>query len=407
MNFLKDKLNLTGKRLIIFEIVVIAALFLLAFLLRLHLIMTMNHPPLLTDAHNYDLMTRQFMEKGFLGYDSLKPNSYITPGYPLFLSLLYAIFGFKDASPLLQVRIAQGILGALTCLIIYFIGKSVKNRKTGFIAGLLYACYPPFIWACSLILTEVAFSFMFFLYIMLQVQVFKTRGRVLAAFSGLAFICAVMIRPVVLPVIAIAYIFYLIAYKDKTIIRTFLWAMVGVAPVLIAWWTRNLAVMHEFIFLAKGVGNPFLAGVFPYGVLPNPNVYAVEDQFKAGLKYLWEGLITAPLSYIKWFTVGKFNLLFKFMWYYPADGFYVYDSFGLYQHFMVAIGWLGALYAIVMTKANKILALLSIIAIFLTLLQLMFVADARFAYPIFGLLTILAANIVDTLLFRSDRMLIK
>ena len=49
-----------------------------------------NSPHNLThDEIGYHEMTRQFLNKGFLGYYSNKPNAFVTPGYPLFLAAVY------------------------------------------------------------------------------------------------------------------------------------------------------------------------------------------------------------------------------------------------------------------------------------------------------------------------------
>lgn len=44
-------------------------------------------------------MARQFLDKGFLGYMSSRPNAYITPGYPLFLALIYKLYGYAQGVP--------------------------------------------------------------------------------------------------------------------------------------------------------------------------------------------------------------------------------------------------------------------------------------------------------------------
>ncbi len=63
------------------------------------------------------------------------------PLYPYFLALIYAIFGHS----LFVVRLIQSLLGTATCLMLMIIGRRVFDRTTGLLAGLLAACYAPFI----------------------------------------------------------------------------------------------------------------------------------------------------------------------------------------------------------------------------------------------------------------------
>ena len=37
------------------------------------------------DAAQYEITVKQLIDRGVYGYDSTKPNAYVSPGYPLFL----------------------------------------------------------------------------------------------------------------------------------------------------------------------------------------------------------------------------------------------------------------------------------------------------------------------------------
>ncbi len=59
------------------------------------------------------------------------------PGYPWFLAGVYLVFGVNDYAP----RLAQMALGLLSALLMFYLGRSVFDRTTGFIAGLFMALY--------------------------------------------------------------------------------------------------------------------------------------------------------------------------------------------------------------------------------------------------------------------------
>ena len=119
----------------------IAGILLFSFLLKLYYLYNIPHPPLIYDAHHYDVMARQFLDKGILGYASDKPNAYITPGYPLFLAFLYKIFGYKEASPLMQVRLTQIVLATATLYFLYLLTKYITTKKAALIAAFFASIY--------------------------------------------------------------------------------------------------------------------------------------------------------------------------------------------------------------------------------------------------------------------------
>lgn len=393
-SFLK---RLTPKQLLMLEVISISLIILVALLFRLKFVFGMEHSSLVTDAYNYDIMTRQFLDKGFLGYMSDKPGAYITPGYPFFLSLIYLIFGYKTGSPIMQVRVVQSLFGAFTCLIVYFIGKKAKNKTVGFIAAAAYAIYPTFAWSPSLILTETIYNFFFLLYIYFQVKILETKSRLSSFVCGLIFAIAVMIRPLIFPLLIIPFAYHYVVTKDKRVVRIFIYTAIGVLLVMLPWWIRNMAVLEKFILLATQTGNPFIAGMFPYFDKIDITHYNVKNQIAEGLRMLFEGLRTQPLLYIKWFTIGKLNFIFGYSWFYPEKGFTFLSSIWLLHFVIIVLGWLGVLFSMIKGR----LRVIALFAIILTLFQLLFVPEARYAYSIMPLLMILMAYTVEYLFFSS------
>lgn len=398
-SFLKE---LNSKQVMIVEVIVVIILIVFALLLRFKFVFGMNHPPLLTDAHNYDVMAKQLLDKNVFGYMTDKSSAYVTPGYPFFLAAIYYVFGNGEASPLLQVRVVQAILGALTCFIVYLIGKRLKNVTVGLIAGFAYAIYPTFAWSPSLILTETIYNFFFMLYIYLQVRIFETKSFKLSFLCGFIFAIAIMIRPVMFPLLVVPFIYHYIVSKDKSTIRIFLYTGIGVLVVMIPWWIRNIIVLHKFIFLATQTGNPFIAGITPYYAKIDISHYYAKNGMLEGSRMLFKGLETQPFLYIKWFTIGKLNYMFGNMWFSPVKGFTFMNSFKLFHFLVIVIGWVGVLFCLVKNR----LRIISIFAILLTLMQLMFVPEARYAYSIMPLLMITMAYLLNYLFFDSQELLI-
>lgn len=67
------------------------------------------------------------------------PDTQRTPGYPLFLAIVYVFFGVND-TPVLWI---QACLFVLICLGLYHLGRRMSGRSLGLLAGLATALYAP------------------------------------------------------------------------------------------------------------------------------------------------------------------------------------------------------------------------------------------------------------------------
>ncbi len=75
------------------------------------------------------------------------------PLYPFFLGALFKVFGMGLLAP----RLAQGVLGALTCVLIWALGKKLAGPKVGKLAGIIAALYGPMVYFDAEFLIPVLF----------------------------------------------------------------------------------------------------------------------------------------------------------------------------------------------------------------------------------------------------------
>lgn len=346
------------------------------------------------DAINYDAMVKQFLSKGFLGYLSSEPNAYVMPVYPLFLSIIYSIFGFTPESPLFMVRIIQALIGTASILLVYLIGKEILNNRVGLISAILFAIYPPFSESVTLILTEVLYTFFFLLYLLIQLKALKSPSPVLNTLSGVLMALAILIRPTLLPLFALPYIYQYIVTRDKKVFRSFGYLVLGITITMLPWWIRNYLTLGKFILLSTGSGNPLFAGAFPNLDFSNMKYVPPSEQFNEGIRLIINGFLTQPLTYIKWYTLGKFWVIFNRPWYQSQ----ALQSIIYLHHVIVVLGFTGTVLAMI----SKQVRLIALFVILLTGLQLIFIPNPRYAYSIIPLLIVLAAHVIDRLFFRND-----
>ena len=92
-----------------------------------------------------------------IGYASpfdLQPTAAWPPGYPALLAGAYRLFG---ASPSTAVAL-NAVSGAVTCLLVWHIGRALAGRRAGLVAASLFAAFPSTIFFAALVLSETFFT---------------------------------------------------------------------------------------------------------------------------------------------------------------------------------------------------------------------------------------------------------
>ncbi len=138
------------------------ALFLLAFVYRLVVLVQTAHGPYLDvaniDSGSYQKWARDLVANGW------RPTGhfYQSPFYAYFLAALYRVFGDGPWAP----RFVQIVLGSTTPVLVFAIGTRLFTRRVAWIGAILLALYGP------LVLEEVTLS--------------KTTPLIVAAVAGVA-----------------------------------------------------------------------------------------------------------------------------------------------------------------------------------------------------------------------------
>lgn len=96
------------------------------------------------DSRQYHVFAKNLVENRILSLDTeapFKPSARRTPGYPLFITLIYSLFGINVS----LVKLFQIIFGPTVCLFVYFTGKyAMNNPKAGLWAAFILSFIPAF-----------------------------------------------------------------------------------------------------------------------------------------------------------------------------------------------------------------------------------------------------------------------
>jgi Tfp pilus assembly protein PilF/4-amino-4-deoxy-L-arabinose transferase-like glycosyltransferase len=136
---------------------------LLAFALRLWNSLAQGsdfYANFLSDASTYRVWAAKLAAGGSYG----EPVFQMGPLYPYFLALNLKL-GISNYA----VLFLQAIFGSLVAIMVYFIAKSIFDKRAAFISGLLTAVYAPFIFYDGLLLSESIQIFLLTLSLLLLV----------------------------------------------------------------------------------------------------------------------------------------------------------------------------------------------------------------------------------------------
>ncbi len=220
-----------------------------AFIIRLLYIIIIVHLDALPtgDGIDYDMIAMNIINgQGFSWYPGV-PISYRPPLYQFFLAGIYFLFGHSYAA----VRIIQALIGALTCIITYFIGKELYNKKIGRLSSLFLAFYPSAIYFSGHIYTEGIFIFLLTISIFYSIKAFKEPSLKNQVIFGILIGLSILIRPMLLSFLPFIFIWCILIFRQKKVaIKNFLIISFFILITIAPWTVRNYIVHHKFIPVA-------------------------------------------------------------------------------------------------------------------------------------------------------------
>lgn len=220
--------------------------------------------------HNWAV---SIVKGAFLGRESF----FRAPLYPYFLALIYKIFGIGFFMP----RVVQSLLGSLSCVLTYRLGRAILGENVGLIAGLIAAAYPLSIYYENELLIPALLIFL----VLVAVQATRwaaarpaAKTRWLAA--GIAWGLAAVTRPNVL--LSVASLPVWLARKCRRYLAAAAgFGLLGLALVISPVTARNYLVSRELVLIAWQGGYNFYIG-------NNPNADG-KTAIVPGTKKSWQG----------------------------------------------------------------------------------------------------------------------
>lgn len=241
--------------------------------LAVRLISVMNLPNQFrkpaTDDAEYDISAMNLLEgRGLIDINTGLPTSWRVPMYPLFLASIYSVFGHNYGA----VRVIQSIMGALLCLILFFIAKEIFGKTVGYICASILTFYQPFIFYAHWGGPAFLFSENLFTFLLALLILFLVRGSYSQFTLKNSVVCGILLglstltRPLIglFPIFIIILFFFKYKFSFKTTLMKILPLMVSFIFVILPWSARNYFVHRAFIPFSTEGGFALLSSNNPY-----------------------------------------------------------------------------------------------------------------------------------------------
>lgn len=270
-----------------FDVRCVVAIFLLAVCIRgLYLYDSSDNPTFglpVVDSRTYDSIARDVTERGLFTQDLF----WQAPFYPLFLSAVYLVTG----GSILAAKIFQMFLAGVTCVLVYFLGVRIFNRRIGLFAGILAAMYMPLVFYDGELLATGWAAFWSVLLVIGFIRTAEKPDPWHCFFLGLLGGLGTVTRPVFLPFFIAGSIWFgVTATRHLEMKKLLLRAMaIGAGFLTIAIPTGLLGYQTTGKFRIL----PFSGGINLY-IGNNPN-YKETITIRPGLQ--WENLLKIPAAY--------------------------------------------------------------------------------------------------------------
>jgi 4-amino-4-deoxy-L-arabinose transferase-like glycosyltransferase len=232
------------------------------------------------------------------------PTAYWPIGYPLFLAVIYWIFGHSY----LAVHLISVLLSLCICFLTYVIAKGLVGPVAARLSLVILVLLPGQIFYTNVLSSEILFTTLLLLMILLLLKTREQTSLLTPLIVGLLLGLLIMVRAVALILPLLIVLFYLKSSRRSFVgLKNAILAVLVTCLVLLPWMLRNKRVLDTFSIATSGgidlyIGNsPISSGNWvwtkqnPFKDLSAPN--EVENN-RLGYQLATKFIIDDPVGFI-------------------------------------------------------------------------------------------------------------
>ncbi len=342
------------------------------------------------DDDDYYNIAISLITSGTFGING-SPTAYRMPFFPLFLAFWHLLLGPQPYAPLLVML----VFGSLIPLGSYILGRYLADRSVGMIAGLLLTFDKDLIFYSRLYMTETMFCLLILASMLATWRLRVTLAWGWAVVVGLTLGCACLTRANFLPFVAVLLLWLLWLRRDRLRLALRNAATIGliVGAIWVPWVVRNYLVFHQLIpFTTQG-------GYAYYGLY---NDAAVLPGERYGV-WIWLGVNPPQEPGKVWdeATLDGYHRDLAFQWIsaHPAESvkvalmqiYYFWSNEDAGSYLRAVVVGLPTLIILAVSWRYPDMLLWLALALTMTLLALISVGQARYAFPLRPILAVSTA----------------
>ncbi|MCM8786154.1 MAG: glycosyltransferase family 39 protein [Candidatus Omnitrophica bacterium] len=176
-----------------------------------------------------------------------------SPGFPIFLALIYKFFGHNY----LAAKIGLAILSSSTCILLYFLARILINKKTAFLVSLIYSIYPASIFWTGYLAPETFITFLLVLSVFLLTEYYFDNKKILHFIFGnlfFGFLC--ITKPTFLALCPFLILTFSLIHK-KNLFKILVVSFICLSFFPLLWGIRNYKIFNRFFITSSEGGIVF------------------------------------------------------------------------------------------------------------------------------------------------------
>jgi len=234
------------------------ALFAVALVLRVATVVYVNRSystfVFAPDSRLYDGLAKSLVVgEGYAIGGDHREYTRIAPVFPIYLAVLYGLFG----RGVQIVGLANALVGSLTCLIMYGIGRKLLSRWAAALGGFLATAYWEFLFWTPFVLKETLALFLFSGALLLVLESLERGSRKVAFLGGCALGLAGLARYPHLAFFPFLIGAFILSADRKRLRTLILPLILGGGLALTPWLARNYVVFGEVLLSNHGPARAF------------------------------------------------------------------------------------------------------------------------------------------------------
>ncbi|HJX39415.1 MAG TPA: glycosyltransferase family 39 protein [Anaerolineae bacterium] len=216
----------------------------------------------LDDMFQYDALAESIrLGQGFTWYGGI-PTAARAPLYPLFLAVVYSLFGHSFTA----ARVAQALVASLLPAVVYVLGRRMFSGRVGVAAAWAVAVYPMFLLYPLGLATENLFFLLVPLTVLCLVMAVDNSRPSYFLLSGLLLALTILTRSVI-AVFVVFILPWLWCYgtPGRVAIKRWVLILLPVVALTLPWSIRNSLLYGRLAFVESSLGFNVYLGYHPQG----------------------------------------------------------------------------------------------------------------------------------------------